>query len=158
MTFEVLLAWLLALPPVLDGHQHPIPRPPGFCRVVAQVALEHPELDARLLAATLDVVAAHESSYRTHPAGSNDHGASKGAWQTPSRETPDDPLGQARVAAKWIIVSFTRCPGHPLSLYATGHVCGAVRVADFYVREIRAEAATPLPEMTAAAPASWEGP
>lgn len=55
-------------------------------------------------------------------------------------------VGQARVAAKWLVASMARCPDHPLSLYATGTVCGPVRVADLYVREMRAEAAAPLVE------------
>jgi hypothetical protein len=141
-----LVAWILALPYVHDGNGHDIPRPNGFADVIATVALEHSELDARILAATLDVIAAHESAYRVRPRGYNDGGASKGAWQTPSRETPDDPIGQARVAAKWLITSISRCPEHPISLYATGHVCGAVRVADYYWLQIKTELAIPIVE------------
>lgn len=141
MTRAALIAWIVALPLVHDGLNRPIPRPPGFAKVIATIALEHPELDPRILAATLDVVAAHESGYRLHPHGYNDGGHSKGAWQTPARETPDDPLGQARVAAKWLLYSMQKCPDHPLSLYATGHVCGPVRVADYYWRQVRAELA-----------------
>lgn len=144
MTRLALAAWLAALPFVRDGLGHPIPRPKGFADVVAAVALEHPEVDARILAATLDVVAAHEGHYALHPRGFNDGGRSKGAWQTPSGETPDDAMGQARVAAKWLLVSMQRCPDHPLSLYATGHVCGRVRIADFYWAEVQAELAIPL--------------
>lgn len=138
-----LLAWLLALPVVRDGHGAELPRPRGFFDVIATVALEHDELgDPRILAAALDVVAAHESAYRMTAIG--DSGRSCGAWQTPCGETPighDVGLAQARVAAKWLIASMTRCPDHPLALYATGRVCGSVRVADFYWREVRGELA-----------------
>lgn len=135
--FIALSLWLCSLPPV-QASWGPIPRPDAFCRVVAAVALEFPEVDARWLAASLDVVAAHESAYRTHPPGLNDHGASKGAWQTPSAETPDDAYGQARVAARWMIRSAQQCPDHPLSLYASGHICGPIRVADYYSRQVMA--------------------
>lgn len=54
-------------------------------------------------------------------------------------------IGQARVAAKWIISSISRCPAHPISLYATGTVCGAVPIADYYARQIKSERAA-LPE------------
>lgn len=141
MTLPELLLWFASLAPVTDGLNRPIPRPPGFAKVILTVALEHPEIDPRILAAALDVVAAHESSYRLHPHGWNDGGKSKGAWQTPAAETPDDALGQARVAAKWLLYSMRTCPDHPLSLYATGHVCGPVRVADYYWRQVRAELA-----------------
>lgn len=139
MTLPELLLWIASLAPVHDGLNREIPRPPGFAHVIATVAIEHPEIDPRILAATLDVVAAHESAYRLHPHGWNDGGKSKGAWQTPAHETPDDPLGQARVAAKWLLYSMRTCPDHPLSLYATGHVCGPVRVADYYWRQVQAE-------------------
>lgn len=145
MTRAALVAWLVALPLLHDGHGHVIPRPAGFADVVATVALEHPEVDARTLMATLDVLAAHEGRYSRHPRGYNDGGKSKGAWQTPAAETPDDALGQARVAAKWILVSWLACPNFPLSKYATGHVCGPVRVADWYWSEVRAELATVIP-------------
>lgn len=140
-----LLAWAALLPVLHDGHGAPIPRPRNFFDVVVPVALEHPEIDARILVATLDVVAAHESGYRHAALG--DGGKSKGAWQTPVAETPDDPTGQARVALKWIAWSMQRCPDHPLSLYATGRICGAVRIADFYFREVRAELAVAVPEV-----------
>lgn len=137
-----LIAWVAALPVIRDGHGLPIPRPHGFAETIATVALEHEELDARVLAAMLDVVAAHESAYRVRALG--DGGRSKGAWQTPAAETPDDAIGQARVAAKWMIVSSLACPDFPLSRYATGHTCGSVRIADLYWREVRAELAIPL--------------
>lgn len=136
-----LLAWLLTLAMVHDGRDRSIPRPHGFLDVIAKVASEQSEVDPRILAATLDVVAAHESGYRLHPTGHNDGGKSKGAWQTPSAETPDDAIGQARVAAKWLLYSMRTCPDHPLSLYATGRICGPVRIADYYWRQVRAELA-----------------
>lgn len=137
-----LVAWIVSLPVIRDGHGLPIPRPTGFADAIATVALEHEELDARVLSAMLDVVAAHESAYRVRALG--DGGRSKGAWQTPAAETPDDAMGQARIAAKWLIVSAKACPDFPLSRYATGHVCGSVRIADRYWREVRAELAIPF--------------
>jgi hypothetical protein len=123
MTIAILAALLVSLAPVNDWHGHPIPRPAGVPELIAQVALEHPEVDAKLLAVTLDVLGAHESTYKTKPPGSNDHGQSKGFGQTPRASTPDDLLGQIREAAKWVIISWTACPAYPLSRYATGVRC-----------------------------------
>ena len=201
MTPAQLAVWLMALRPVTDASGAPFRRPAGFVSIVASLAAESEDLDPRLLAATLDVVGAHESSYDAAAVG--DGGDSCGAWQTPCAETPmpagwraeyrparaaenaaralpsetvdqraerDDAIararhaladahahrlahmtsemraGQARVAARWIRSSFARCPDHPLSLYATGRICGPVRVADWYVTQIRAEASIPLLE------------
>lgn len=140
-----LLAWALARPVIHDGHGAELPRPPGFMDVVVTAALERAEaVDPHILVAALDVVAAHESAYRMTAIG--DSGRSCGAWQTPCVETPvghDVGLQQARVALKWMLASMTRCPDHPLALYATGRICGAVHVADFYWTEIRRELAAP---------------
>ena len=161
----VLAAALAALPSLLDGHGAKIPRPAGVPDVIAQVALEHPEVDAWLLAATLDVLGAHESGYSTHPRGLNDHGRSKGFGQTPRASTPDDLLGQVREAARWVIVSWKGCPAFPLSRYATGVRCegasamsvgGTPRAAErvpvwvTYQREVIAEYAVLQPPLQAA--------
>lgn len=147
VTFAILLAWIVALPVRTDLHGYAIPRPANFSATIAKVALEYPDVDPYKLAATLDVLAAHEGSYSTHPRGLNDHGASKGAWQTPSNETPDDGLGQARVAVKWILVSWKLCPAFPLSRYATGRYCGKLEVSDRYWREVQASVSAPLPSI-----------
>ena len=131
-----LVAWILSLAVAHDGHGRPIPRPAGFATVIATVALEHPEVDPRIVAATLDVIAAHESAYRTSAIG--DHGASCGAFQTPCARTPHDALGQARVAATIWLVAVDRCPEHPMWLYASGR-CAPSRIARRYERFIREE-------------------
>jgi hypothetical protein len=123
MTIAILAALLASLAPIKDWNGHPVPRPAGVLDAIAQVALEHPNVDARLLAITLDVLGAHESGYSAKPRGSNDHGASKGFGQTPRASTPDDLLGQIREAARWVIVSWRTCPEYPLSRYATGIRC-----------------------------------
>ena len=141
-----IAAALAALPSLLDGHGAKIPRPAGVPDVIAQVALEHPEVDAWLLAATLDVLGAHEAGYSTHPRGLNDHGRSKGFGQTPRASTPDDLLGQVREAARWVIVSWKGCPAFPLSRYATGMQCRGGGIWVTYQREVVAEyAALVLP-------------
>ena len=145
MTIAILAALLIALTPVNDGHGHPIPRPAGVPDMIAQVALEHSEVNAQLLASTLDVVGAHESGYSAHPHGVNDHGLSKGFGQTPRTSTPDDLLGQIRVTAKWIVYSWSQCPAFPLSRYATGMRCtskepsGREGIWMLYQREVVAE-------------------
>lgn len=149
MDILTLAAWLCSLPALHDGNGLDIPRPAQFCPVVATVALEHPEVDVRLMASLLDVIAAHESGYRTHPHGWNDGGKSKGAFQTPASTTPDDPLGQTRLAARILTVSMTSCPEHPLSLYASGR-CATIRVAELYAAEARREALTPLLDLQSA--------
>lgn len=162
MTVAELIVVLAALAPVHDGHGRGIPRPSGFPQVIAKAALEQGDVDARMLAAEFDILAAHESGYDTSARGDVHDGVahSCGAWQTPCVETPgfarciegDDcrrgwrftpsstiALEQARVARKWILWSNARCPDHPLSLYASGTICGRVRVADRYWAEVRSE-------------------
>lgn len=146
MTITTLAALIVALAPVKDWHGHDIARPAGVADIIAQVSLEHPEVDATLLAATLDIIGAHESSYSTHPHGLNDHGRSKGYGQTPRASTPDDLLGQVRETAKWIVVSWTGCPSFPLSRYATGVRCIGGGVWVEYQRQVVAEVASMIRE------------
>jgi hypothetical protein len=70
-------------------------------------------------------------------------------YQTPAAQTPDDPLGQTRLAARILTLSMSQCPEHPLSLYASGR-CATIRVAELYAREARAEAMTPLLDLQSA--------
>ena len=108
-----LAAWLLALPLYAAT-----PRPPEFARAIAIVALRAAP-DAPLeLAATLDVIAAHESAY--HPAARGDHGRSWGAYQTPAFRTPRDIAGQTSLAARILADAARACPAHPLWAYASG--------------------------------------
>ena len=76
LDLTTLAAWIAALPLLTDGHGHPIPRPEWVAPAIAQVVLDeaHPYDDPYELAATLDVVAAHESAYR--PSAIGDHGRS----------------------------------------------------------------------------------
>ena len=147
-----LLAWFALLPRVPDSEGRGIRRPHDAVDAIVTVALEvaerEPLIDARIIAAELDVIGARESGYSTHPRGLNDHGRSKGFGQTPRAETPDDLLGQVRVAAKWLVASIKRCPEFPISAYATGGYCGSVRVADSYWTLVRAELAIAVPEVS----------
>jgi hypothetical protein len=136
MTLPDLLLLLVALPPINDWHGHPIPRDSATVHAIATAALEHPEADPILLAATLDVLAAHESGYHVNAIG--DHGRSIGTWQTPRSQTPSDVLGQARLAAKWVLVSWAACPDHPLNPYATGR-CVRSAIAEKYQGQVTAE-------------------
>lgn len=148
-----LFVWLMSLPRVLDGHGHPIARPPAAARVIAAVAAE--TSDPALYAAALDVFAAHESGYRPSAAGdcagmrpgdplcTRELGArSCGAWQTPCATTPRDAAAQAR---QWVAIlrrSFVACPEHPFAVLGTGRCIpwGASRV-----REVRAAALVAFP-------------
>ena len=108
-----LAAWLLALP-----LYNATPRPPEFATAIADVALAVAP-DAPLeLAATLDVIAAHESRY--HPLARGDHGRSAGAYQTPKHRTPRDIAGQTQLAARILADAARACPAHPLYAYASG--------------------------------------
>ena len=108
-----LAAWLIALP-----LYNATPRPPEFATAIAIVALTFAP-DAPLeLAATLDVIAAHESRYR--PTASGDHGRSAGAYQTPAARTPRDIAGQTQLAARILADAARACPAHPLWAYASG--------------------------------------
>ncbi len=142
MTSAQLLAWLLALPLLHDGHGFPIPRPLGAARVIAEVAAETEA--PQLYAALLDVLAAHESAYHPHAVG--DHGRSCGAYQTPCARTPRrDARGQTRLAVKILRRAIDVCPGHPVWAYATGR-CARTAVALRYEAEVRGEMAVPLPD------------
>lgn len=131
MTAPQLLAFLLALPPILDGTGHPIPRPREAASVIAVVAAE--QADPVFWAASLDTYAALESGY--HPKAAGDcpgmragsplctkalGARSYGAWQTPAATTSDDPATQAR---QWVAIakrSFAACPAHPFAMLGTG--------------------------------------
>lgn len=130
--FDALLAALLSLPAVRDFHDHVIPRPLSAARVVARAALEteRPEVFAVLL----DVLAAHESAYR--PSAVGDSGRSCGAFQTPCAETPQDALGQARVAIRILRLALGSCPDHVLWSYASGR-CRSSAVALRYEADVR---------------------
>ena len=108
-----LAAWIIALP-LYQG----IARPPEFALAIAEVALATAPDAPEQLAATLDLIAAHESRYR--PAARGDHGRSAGAYQTPSSRTPRDIAGQTRLAARILSEAARACPAHPLWAYASG--------------------------------------
>ena len=160
MNLTQLTLWLAQAPAVLDWHGHPIARPESFPPVVAQVVLEHPEMDDRLLASTLDQLAAHEGSYNARAQGDcpglragDTHctvslGAkSCGAYQTPCTQTKlGDLLSQTRLAARHVVTSFLGCPEKPLNLYASGQCPRAVGIAETYLALIRKAAARPVVE------------
>ena len=113
IAYSALVAWILALPLYQS-----IPRPPEFALAIADVALDAAPDDPRALAATLDLIAAHESRY--HPLASGDGGRSRGAYQTPRHRTPADIAGQTRLAARILGEATRACPAHPLWAYASG--------------------------------------
>jgi hypothetical protein len=129
-----ILIWLVSLAVHADRHGFPIPRPYGAATTIAQVVASEPEDLQRIYAATLDVLAAHESAYRTGVTG--DGGKSCGAYQTPCARTPADGLGQTRLALSILKDANDRCPGHPIWLYASGH-CASSRTALWYEAEVR---------------------
>jgi hypothetical protein len=136
-----LLLWLLSLPLHVDGHAHGIPRPRGAATVIAQVAAETD--DPKRYAAILDVLAAHESAYRTGVTG--DSGRSCGAYQTPCARTPPDGLGQTRLALAILHQAERTCTEHPIWAYASGR-CVSSPVAVRYEREIQAALDTVVTE------------
>lgn len=160
MTAAALFLWLLALPPVLDGHGHAIPRPRPAVMVISTVAATTD--DPQLFGALLDVIAAKESGYRTKAAGdcpgmragsllcTRERGAkSCGAYQTPCAVTPLDGLGQTRLALATLKRSFVACPVFPLAVYGTGRCqrWGLDRMA-----LVRAALLVPVPADDAEAP------
>ena len=156
MTAGALLLWLLALPPVLDGNGHPIPRPRAAADVIAVVAIGTDQ--PLTYAALLDTFAAKESGYRPSAAGdcpgmragsllcTRELGAkSCGAWQTPCGITPKLPMGQAQLALTTLQRSMATCPEHPLSLYGTGR-CKAWPGGDARMAIVRAALLIPVPD------------
>ena len=109
----MLTAWIIALP-LYQG----IARPPEFAAAIADVALAVAPDAPEQLAATLDLIAAHESRYRLTARG--DHGRSAGAYQTPAARTPRDIAGQTQLAARILADAARACPAHPLYAYASG--------------------------------------
>lgn len=155
MTITQILAWLLVVPLILDGHRWPIPRPISAAAIIAKVAAETE--DPKFFAALLDVQAAKESGYRADAAGdcpgmragdpkcTRALGAkSCGAYQTPCAETPENAEAQTRLALAYIRRSYAACPAHPLSVYGTGR-CDT-RWGDDRVALARAAANTPTPK------------
>lgn len=153
MSPQLLLAWLLALPPVLDGAGHAIPRPAAAARVIADVAAVEP--DALFVAAALDTFAAMESGYHPKVAGdcpgmragdphcTRELGAkSVGAWQTPAAITPNDPAAQARLWVAILRQSQKACPAYPLAMLGTGR---CIAWGDRRQRVIDAALLVPLP-------------
>ncbi len=139
MTKSALIAWILNLPAILDGHGYEIHRPFNFALALADVVFESP--DPLMWAATLDVFAAKEASYRVDAVG--DHGRSCGLGQTACAITPKDARGQLRLAMEIHSRSSRACPDHPLSLYGTGR-CQVWSEGDARMRLIATAAATPM--------------
>ena len=134
-----LAAWIIALP-LYQG----IARPPEFALAIAEVALATAPDAPEQLAATLDLIAAHESRYR--PAARGDHGRSAGAYQTPSSRTPRDIAGQTRLAARILGEAARACPAHPLWAYASGRCAPSYAARDMERAVDRALALAPALE------------
>lgn len=159
MNAPQIAAWLMHSTLILDGTpaHNPIPRPSKSADVIATAAAE---TSAPLLfAAWLDVLAAHESGYRTTAAGdcpglragsllcTRERGAHAcGAWQglcaaLPAKATP---LDQARLAVRDLTRALDGCPDHPLWQYARGR-CERSRVAELYEADVAAKFADGAP-------------
>ncbi len=131
MTAHAIFLWLMMSLSHADGHGHEIPRASFAANTIAIVAVETEA--PQVYAAMLDVLAAHESAYHTGVTG--DGGRSCGAYQTPCARTPQDGLGQTRLAARLLKQANDHCPGHPLWIYARGE-CKASAVALRYEAEV----------------------
>lgn len=129
-----ILVFLVSLALHNDRHGVPIHRPYRAASTISQVVASQPEELQRIYAVMLDVIAAHESGYRTNAKG--DGGKSCGAYQTPCVRTPPDGLGQTRLALQILKVSNDACPGHPLWMYASGH-CARSSTAEWYEHEVK---------------------
>lgn len=127
-----LLPWLLALIPLLDGHNFPIPLPRSTVEAIATAAEETEAPKA--FAAILYVLVSHESAGRIGAIG--DNGRSCGIGQTPCAITPKDALGQARLMIRILKHANDVCPGHPIYAYASGR-CVRSWAAEKYEREVR---------------------
>ncbi len=127
VTVMDLAAWVGSLPLLCDATGHPHARSEAAALAIAQVAIEAAPASAFEFAATLDVIAAHESGYQVGARG--DRGRSCGAYQTPCVVTPKDFLGQTRVAARIFAQASVACPAHPLWSYASG-LCKKSRAAE----------------------------
>ena len=132
IAYSALVAWVLALP-----LYQATPRPPEFAAAIAEVALADAPDDPRVLAATLDLIAAHESRYR--PLARGDGGRSVGAYQTPRHRTPATVMGQTRLAARILGEASRACPAHPLWAYASGRC-----VTSYAAREMERAVAASL--------------
>ena len=139
ITYSALVAWLLALP-LYQG----IARPPEFALAIAEVALEQSPDAPEQLAATLDLIAAHESRYLLTARG--DAGRSIGAYQTPRHRTPATLAGQTRLAARILSEASRACPAHPLWAYASGRCLPSYAARDMERSVSRALAAAPALE------------
>jgi hypothetical protein len=152
-----LALWLASLPLVLDGHGHAIPRPRAAVATIVEAANASPA--PLLFAAWLDVLAAHESGYRTSAAGdcpglsagsrecTRDRGAHAcGAWQGLCAALPPKatPLNQALLAVHDLVRAIAVCPEHPLWAYASGH-CARTAVAVRYEADVARELAASIP-------------
>ena len=135
----ILTAWIVALP-----LYNATPRPPEFALAIAEVALEGAPDAPEQLAATLDLIAAHESRYS--PLARGDAGRSIGAYQTPRHRTPATLAGQTRLAARILSEAARSCPAHPLWAYASGRCATSYAARDMERSVARALAAAPALE------------
>jgi len=155
MTSPQLLAWILALPAIPDGNGIPIARKAAAAQDIATVCAETSV--PVFCAATLDVLAAKESGYRTRASGdcpgmhagspqcTRELGArSCGAFQTPCARTPSDGLGQVKLAWSILLIAVDHCAEHPLWMYARGE-CKFSATASRYEALVRVSATTGTP-------------
>jgi hypothetical protein len=130
---SALFLWLVFAAPIHDTHNRPIWITQEIAAAIAAACSV--EDDPWRCAKTLFVLGARESSYRTRVLG--DGGRSFGLFQCPRAITPDDALGQARLAISILKHAEDVCPGHALWTYASGK-CIRSDVAVKYEKEIEA--------------------
>jgi hypothetical protein len=130
---STLFLWLVFAAPVHDTRNRPIWITQEIAAVISAACSV--EDDPWRCAKTLFVLGARESSYRVHVLG--DGGRSYGLFQCPRAITPDDALGQARLAISILKHAEEVCPGHAIRAYAAGR-CVVSAVATRYEKEIEA--------------------
>lgn len=156
MIAHALVAFLLGLAPLRDGHGDPIPRRADVIEAIGGASAETE--DPKRFAVYLDVTAAFETGYRD--IGGGCPGTPIGVACDRARARYVSPwmlsagrvrrgatlLDEARVAIAMMRESFVACPAQPWSFFASGD-CAPHAVVDFRLRFIRAELAEPMPEI-----------
>ncbi len=169
MTFEALLALILAFPVLRDGtpQHNPIPQPREAAEAIARAVVDSdandpmiaPEFTPLEWAAVLNVWGALESGFNPRIAGdcpgmrpgarecTRERGARHcGAFALACSTTPPTMpwAEQARRALATMRHSARACPEFPMSLYASGR-CMPIRVVEWRMTKVRAALLTVTP-------------
>lgn len=159
MTASALIAWLLAMPPLLDGYTHgaPIPRHERNVFAIANVAVG--EDDPKFWAVVLDVWGAYESGngdasiaggcpgVRVGTPCRREQGARYcGPWMVACSRVPvgSTLVDEARIAIREFKASALACPEFPFGQYS-GVGCHAHPLVSARLVAIRREHSFPFP-------------